>query len=147
MRKIEDGGNIKSKQYQAHTNDLIYSKIDLKSGVIGFVPDDLEGGIVTAVFPLVSMPNITEIDRAFLMIYTNASNYGYVDFEQRDYFGKREFTADEYVAFCGTHCDHIVIPEAYKSKFFDGLREAVLEAGNKIVFHDTFVLFLAKKPI
>lgn len=79
--------------------------------------------------------------------YMNAPNYGYVDFEQRDYFGKREFTADEYVAFCGTHCDHIVIPEPYRSKFFEGLRGAVLAAGNKIVFHDTFVLFLAKKPV
>ena len=79
--------------------------------------------------------------------YTNAANYGYVDFERREYYGRREFTADEYVAFCGTHCDHIVIPEPHRSKFFDGLREVVLEYGNKIVFHDTFVLYLAKKPV
>lgn len=79
--------------------------------------------------------------------YANASKYGYVDFEKREFYGNREFAADEYVAFCGTHCDHIVIPEPYKSKLFHGLREAVLEAGNKIVFHDTFLLFLAKKPL
>lgn len=79
--------------------------------------------------------------------YTNATNYGYVDFERREYYGKREFTADEYVAFCGTHCDHIVIPEPYRSKFFDGLRKTVYEAGNKVVFNDTFILFLAKKPL
>jgi len=80
-------------------------------------------------------------------IYTNAPNYGYVDFKKYEFYGKREFTADEYVAFCGTHCDHIVIPEPYKSKFFDGLRETVLKAGNKVVFNDTFILFLAKKPL
>ena len=79
--------------------------------------------------------------------YTNASKYGYVEFEKREYYGKREFTADDYAAFCGTHCDHIVIPEPYKSKFFSGLKEAVLDAGNKIVFRDTFVLYLAKKPL
>lgn len=79
--------------------------------------------------------------------YTNVPNYGYVDFEKREYYGKREFTADEYVAYCGTHCDHCVIPEPYSSKFFNGLREAVLGAGNKIIFYDTFVLFLAKKPL
>lgn len=79
--------------------------------------------------------------------YTNASNYGYVNFEKREFYGKRQFTADEYVAFCGTHCDHIVIPEPYRSKFFDGLRKTVLETGNKIVFNDTFILFLAKKPV
>ncbi len=79
--------------------------------------------------------------------YTNAPNYGYVDFKQCEYYGKRKFTAEEYVAFSGTHCDHIVIPEPYKSKFFNGLREAVLEAGNSIVFYDTFILFTAKKPL
>ena len=78
--------------------------------------------------------------------YTNAPNYGFTDFEKREYFGKREFTADEYVAFSGTHCDHIVIPEPYKTKLFRGLREKVLNAGNKIVFNDTYVLYLAKKP-
>ena len=70
-----------------------------------------------------------------------------MDFEKREYHGQRVFTADEYVGYCGTHCDHIVIPEPYKNRFFDGLRNAVLEAGNRIVFNDTFVLYLAKKPI
>ena len=79
--------------------------------------------------------------------YTHAPDYGYVNLEKHEYYGKREFTADEYVAFCGTHCDHIVIPEPYKSKFFDGLRKAVREAGDKIVFYDTFMLFVAKKPL
>lgn len=79
--------------------------------------------------------------------YTNAPGYGYVDFKTREYHGKREFTADEYVAFCGTHCDHIVIPEPYKSNFFNGLRQAVLDAGNNIVFYDTFILFTARKPL
>ena len=64
----------------------------------------------------------------------------------REYQGRRVFTADEYVGFCGTHCDHIVIPEPDKSRFFDGLRSAVLNAGNRIEFLDTFVLYLAKKP-
>ncbi len=78
--------------------------------------------------------------------YTNADAYGYTPVEKREYCGKREFTADEYVAFSGTHCTHIVIPEPYNTKFFDGLRNAVLEAGNKIVFNDTFVLYLTQKP-
>ena len=56
------------------------------------------------------------------------------------------FTADEYVAYSGTHCDHLVIPEPYKTKLFEGLRDAVIAAGNKIVFSDTYILYLAKKP-
>lgn len=79
--------------------------------------------------------------------YLHACDYGYINFEKREYYGKREFTAEEYAAFSGTHCDHIVIPEPYKSKFFNGLRKAVSEAGDKIVFYDTFLLFTAKKPL
>ena len=79
-------------------------------------------------------------------VYDHAPEYGYADFEKREYPGRRIFTADEYVAFCGTHCDHIVIPEPYKTRLFDGLRQAVTEAGDRIVFEDTYVLYLARKP-
>ena len=78
--------------------------------------------------------------------YDNAINYGYVDFERHDFKGRREMTPDEYVSFCGTHCDHIVIPEPLKTPFFEGLREAVSESGGKVVFEDTYVLYLTKKP-
>ena len=77
--------------------------------------------------------------------YDNAPNYGYKNFERRDFYGERRFTADEYVAFSKTHCDHLVIPEPYNTKFFDGLRNAVLAHGNCIIFKDTYVLYLAKK--
>ena len=79
--------------------------------------------------------------------YANATCYGYVAFEKREFYGQRVFDAEGYVSFCGTHCDHIVVPEPYRSKFFDGLRKAVLDAGNRIVFQDTYILFLAKKPL
>lgn len=78
--------------------------------------------------------------------YTAAPEYGYVGSEKREYAGKRIFTADEYVSYCGTHCDHIVIPEPDKSLLFEGLRQAVLDAGDRIVFLDTHILYLAKKP-
>lgn len=79
--------------------------------------------------------------------YENAVNYGFTGFEKREFYGTREYDADEYAAYCGTHCDHIVIPEPHKSQFFEGLRRAVREAGNRIVFQDTHVLYLARKPM
>jgi len=79
--------------------------------------------------------------------YGSAPEYGYAEFERREFHGTREMTADEYVSFCGTHCDHIVVPEPYRTPFFEGLRDAVLAAGNRIVFNDTYVLYLAKKPL
>ncbi|MBR5419652.1 MAG: methyltransferase domain-containing protein [Lachnospiraceae bacterium] len=78
--------------------------------------------------------------------YRHATDYGYVDFEKREFHGKRVFNADEYVAYSGTHSDHIVIPEPYRTKLFEGLREAVLAAGDKVEFLDTYVMYLAKKP-
>ena len=78
--------------------------------------------------------------------YTNAPAYGFEAVEKREYSGRREFTADEYADYCGTHCDHLTIPEPYCTPFFSGLRQAVREAGNRIVFLDTHVLYLARKP-
>ena len=78
--------------------------------------------------------------------YDNAVNYGYADFERREFYGRREMSADEYVSFCGTHCDHIVLPEPYKTRLFEGLRSTVEANGGKVVFEDTYVLYLARKP-
>lgn len=78
--------------------------------------------------------------------YNNAVKYGYTEFEKREYYGKREFSADEYISYLGTSCDHIVIPEPYKSNLYDGVKKAIEEEGNTIVFHDTCILYLAKKP-
>ena len=60
---------------------------------------------------------------------------------------ERELTAEEYVMFSGTHCDHMVIPEPYNTKFFEGLKNAVLKHGDKVIFNDTYVLYLTKKPL
>ena len=78
--------------------------------------------------------------------YASAPDYGYVGFEKREYSGRRVLTADEYVDLCGTHCDHLAIPEPGRTRFFEDLRAAVREAGDRIVFNDTYVLYLAKKP-
>lgn len=79
--------------------------------------------------------------------YSRATDYGFVDFMRREFRGRREYTADEFVAFRKTHSDHMVIPEPYYSQFFDGLRKAVLEAGDRITFIDTYVLYTAKRPL
>ena len=78
--------------------------------------------------------------------YTHATDYGFVGFEKQEYHGQRVFDADGYVAYCGTHSDHIVIPEPYRTPFFEGLRRCVLDAGDRIVFNDTYVLYLCRKP-
>ncbi|MBO4747424.1 MAG: methyltransferase domain-containing protein [Clostridiales bacterium] len=78
--------------------------------------------------------------------YKNAPAYGFTEVETYNFYGTRELTADDYVEYSRTHCDHLVIPEPYNTQFFDGLRNAVLEEGNKIIFKDTYVLYLTRKP-
>lgn len=90
-------------------------------------------------------PDIPYIQRGFG--YENAPRYGFMDFEKREYRDSRVFNAEEYVGYCGTHCDHMTIPEPHRSRFFGGLHQAVLEAGDRIVYQDTLVLYLARKPV
>jgi len=79
--------------------------------------------------------------------YKDCLKYGFEEFVMHEYYGKREFTAEQYTAYCGTHCTHMVIEPGHRKAFFDGLRNTVLAAGNKIVFWDTYILMMAKKPL
>ena len=78
--------------------------------------------------------------------YENALNYGYEDWRKWEFNTVTVYTADEYVAFCGTHCDHLATPEPYRSRLYAGLRQAVLDAGNRIEVRDTHVLMTVRKP-
>lgn len=80
------------------------------------------------------------------MIYHNVVHYGFTDFHEHKFYSKREFNANDYIEFLGTHCDHIILQEPYKSKLFEGIRTAILDHGDKIEFNDTVVLYLTKKP-
>ena len=80
------------------------------------------------------------------MAYKNVEKYGFIDFEGREYHETRELSADEFVLYSGTHCDHIGLDDPYRTNFFEGIRTAVQEAGNKIILNDTIVLYLARKP-
>lgn len=80
------------------------------------------------------------------LIYRNALNYGFTDFQEYKFQSKRTYNAQNYIEYLGTHCDHIVLQEPYKDNFFDGIREAILKHNDKIEFIDTIVLYLTKKP-
>lgn len=79
------------------------------------------------------------------LAYENIVNYGFVDFERRDYHRTRQLSADEYVSYIGTHCTHITLREPDKSRFYDGIRDSILSFGNQITLNDDIVLYLARK--
>ncbi|MDD3242247.1 MAG: class I SAM-dependent methyltransferase [Eubacteriales bacterium] len=79
--------------------------------------------------------------------YTNAVNYGFTDFHYQDWKNVRIYTAEEYVQYlAATQVEHITLQEPYRSRFFDGVRQAVLAAGDRIELRNTIALYLAKKP-
>lgn len=78
--------------------------------------------------------------------YDARAKYGFTDLECRYYYKTREYNADDYVSLIGTHSDHLALHEPYKSKFYAGIRDAILNAGNNIVLYDKITLYLARKP-
>lgn len=78
--------------------------------------------------------------------YDAREKYGFVNLERREYKKTREYTADEYVSFIGTHADHITLQEPYRTKFYEGIREAIRSCGNKITLYDNITMYLARKP-
>jgi ubiquinone/menaquinone biosynthesis C-methylase UbiE len=80
------------------------------------------------------------------LTYSNVVNYGFVDFECRNYHKTRELNAEEYISWISTHAPHITLQEPYKSKFFTGIKDAILSFGNNITVYDTIILYLARKP-
>ena len=79
--------------------------------------------------------------------YGNVVNYGFTDYSYREWKTTRVYTAKEYVDYlAGTQVEHITLKEPYKSSFYHGIYQAVVNAGNKIVLNDTIALYLAKKP-
>jgi hypothetical protein len=77
--------------------------------------------------------------------YMNGESYGLKFVETKFWPGRREYTADEHNEYLGTHSTHIAIKEESREPFFNGVRDAVLRHGNKIVFNDKYVLYLYRK--
>jgi Dimethyladenosine transferase (rRNA methylation) len=77
--------------------------------------------------------------------YENAVNYGFVDFKCRHYNEARELTADEFVCWTKIMASQLTIQEPNKTKFLDGISEAVLSFGDKITLLDDNILYLARK--
>ena len=79
--------------------------------------------------------------------YQHALNYGFTDLNYQEWNKERFLSADEYVEYlAGTQVEHITLKEPYKTRFYEGIREAVRNAGNQIKIIDTIALYLTKKP-
>lgn len=78
--------------------------------------------------------------------YENVLNYGFVNYRYYEWKQERTLTSDEYISYISTHCAHITLEEPYKSAFYNGIKNAVIENGDKITILDTIPLYLVQKP-
>lgn len=81
------------------------------------------------------------------MVYQNVLDYGFENLVYKEWKSKRVLTAEEYISYISTHCEHIILEEPYKSRFFEGIREVIMNAGGMIVIIDTIPLYLVQKPV
>jgi hypothetical protein len=79
-------------------------------------------------------------------VYDNATAHGYTELETEYFHGRREYDADGYIQYIGTHSDHITLEEPYRTPFFEGIRKAVKAHGDKVVYNDTYILKTVRKP-
>lgn len=67
LRRICDGSEIRSPgQCEVEEGDLLFSRIDIRQGAIGFVGKDLAGGVVTRDFPVFRLNDISPINQQFI---------------------------------------------------------------------------------
>jgi restriction endonuclease S subunit len=67
VRRICDGSEIKSPgQCYVREGDILFSRIDIRQGAIGFVGPELDGAVVTRDFPVFRLNRPAEIARRFL---------------------------------------------------------------------------------
>lgn len=77
--------------------------------------------------------------------YQNAPAYGFAGTETLTFPATRVYSADDYVAYLHTHCDHLTLRDPDRTAFFSGIRDAIQRHGGKIVFLDNIVVDLARK--
>jgi hypothetical protein len=87
-----------------------------------------------------------EIEQAYSLDYNAREKYSFVGLECREYLNTRECSADDYISLISTYSDHLLLKEPHKSKLYEGIRDAIVNSGDKINLCDKSTFYLAKKP-
>ena len=77
--------------------------------------------------------------------YENVTNYGFVEFERREYHQTRVYNANYFISWTMIQAPHLTLSESDKSNFIAGIKDAIMSFGNQITLNDTVVLYLARK--
>ena len=74
--------------------------------------------------------------------YESAGRWGFHSMERREFPVRRLFSAEEYVAYIGTHSDHIGLRPECRDAFYGGIRDAISRHGGMLEMAGAFVLYL-----
>jgi len=80
------------------------------------------------------------------LAYDHVTHYGFTEFERREYPQTRVYNANEFISWTMIQAPHLTWREPAKSKFIEGVRDAIMNFGNQINLCDTVILYLARKP-
>ena len=65
--------------------------------------------------------------------------------ERHEFPVHRTFTADDYIAYIGTHSDHIGLRPECRAPFYDGIRAAIMRHGGVLELAGAYILYLWSK--
>ncbi len=77
--------------------------------------------------------------------YENAGAWGFQAMERREFPVRRFFSADDYVAYIGTHSDHIGLRAECREPFYNGIRAAIERHGGVLELGGAYILYLWTK--
>lgn len=72
--------------------------------------------------------------------------YGFIEVEDKFYYGNRTLNACDYATLCSTYSDHRAIPEEDRIQFLQKIEEAINICGGVFTFEDAFLLCMGRKP-
>lgn len=72
--------------------------------------------------------------------------YGFVDVNDKFYYGSRTFNAEDYTTLISTFSDHKAMPEENRIPFLKKISDTINRCGGKFTFSDTMILCMGRKP-
>jgi restriction endonuclease S subunit len=101
IRRICDGMEIKSSgQCYVRDGDILFSRIDIRQGAIGFVGKELDGAVVTRDFPVFRLNKSTDLARRYLRyVFLSTSFMSQARTVSRGTTGRQKMKRDRFPEF------------------------------------------------
>jgi type I restriction enzyme, S subunit len=101
VRRICDGMEIRSPgQCYVREGDILFSRIDIRQGAIGFVGRELDGAVVTRDFPVFRLNKSTSLARRYLRyVFLSPSFMSQARGASRGTTGRQKIKRDRFLQF------------------------------------------------